>query len=178
VCPAGLQNHEEQKLEGDFSEMRRSLLTSIMFATLVPAASVWAAPDAVTPSNQYLSQINEQSYQIQVQADRLESYLRSGAHDWGNAAGYTNDMADSAQKLASLLDRYVAQPGITNDTRQQVDKMKIAVAELRTFVGNTFQNLDVRAMPLYLDGVFANTANIVDRGNLIRSAAQSLAGAN
>jgi hypothetical protein len=90
-------------------EMRRNFLSSIglssiMAAALLPAGSLWAAPDTGSPAAQYLNQIDEQTHQIQTQADRLEAYVRSGAHDWNSSAGYTYDMAEGAQKLLALLD--------------------------------------------------------------------------
>lgn len=158
--------------------MRRNLLSGIIAAALLPAASLWAAPDAAAPSTEYLNQINDQAFQIQTRADRLESYLRSGAHDAPSASGYTLDIAEGARKLAALLDQFVAQPGTTNDTRQQVERMKVAAAELGAFAGNAYQNLDSHAMALHLDAILANISNIMDRGNMLRATAQSLAGAN
>jgi hypothetical protein len=158
--------------------MRRNIFSSIIFATLVPAASVWAASNAAAPSAQYVNQITEQTYHIQTQADNLETYLRSGAHDRTSAAGYVQDMADSTQKLASLLERFVSQPGTTNDARQQVDKMKLAVAEMENFVGNAYRDLDSHAMALHLEDILASTENIEIRDTAIRSAAQNLTGSN
>lgn len=158
--------------------MRRNLLSGILAAALLPAASLWAAPNVVRPSTPYLNQIGEQAREIQFQADRLEGYLRSGAHDSRYAAGYTSDMAESTQKLAALLDELVSQPGTTNETRQQVDRMKVAVAELGAFVGNASQSLDSHAMALHLADIFASTANITDRGNMIRATVLNLSGAN
>ena len=156
--------------------MRRSLLSSIIAAALVPAASLWAAPNIAAPSGQLLNQISEQAYRIQSQADGLEAYLRSGAHEFSSAAAYTNDMADSAQKLAGLLDQFASQPGATNATRQQADKMKLALVELRAFIGNTVRELDSRAMPLHVEDALATTSGIAARGNSIRSAAEAQAG--
>jgi hypothetical protein len=157
--------------------MRRTLL-SIAAAALLPAASVWAAPEAAVPSADYLNQINDQAFQIQVQASRLEGYLRSGAHDAPYAAGYTLDIADGTRRLAVLLDQFVAQPGTTNDTRQQVERMKVAVTELGAFAGNGFQNIDSHAMGLHLDEILASVSNIMDRGNMLRATAHTLANAN
>lgn len=158
--------------------MRRNLLSGIVAAALLPAAllsnTLWAAPDVAPPSTQYLNQIGEQAFQIQVQADRLESYLRSGAHDAVSASGYAFEMAESAQKLATLLDAFVSQPGTTNVTRQQVERMKVALAEIDAFVGSASQDLDTHAMALHLNGILANISNIMDRGNMLRSAAQIL----
>lgn len=156
-------------------EMRRSLLSSIFVAALVPAASIWAAPNAAAPSNPYLSQIAEQTYQIQAKADGLERYTRSGAHDSVYAAGLAWDMAGSTQKLAGLLDQYVSQPGTTNETRQQVERMKVSVAELEAFVGNAAQNLDAPAMVLHTPDILASVLNIVDRGNMLRATTHILA---
>lgn len=158
--------------------MRRNLVWSAIAAALLPAASLWAAPDANIPSTQYLNQIGEQAFQIQVQAGRLESYLRSGAHDGPYAAGYTLDIAEGTRRIGALLDQFVAQPGVTNDTRQQVERMKVAVAELSAFAGSAYQSLDSRSMGLHLGEVLASVANIVDRGNMLRSGAHTLAGAN
>jgi hypothetical protein len=158
--------------------MRRNLLLGFLAAALLPAASLWAAPNTAAPSAQYLNQISEQARQIQAQADRLESYLRSGAQSATYAAGFTVDMAEGTQKLATLLDEYVAQPGTTNDTRQQVERMKVSVNELEAFVGNAAQNLDSHAMALHLDAILASLSNIMDRGNMVRAAALNLAGTN
>ena len=151
---------------------------AVLTAALIAAASAWAAPSAVAPSAPYLTQIGEQALQIQMQADRLESYLRSGAHDAGYASRFTVDMADGTVKLAALLDEFVAQPGTTNQTRQQVDRMKVAVAELGAFVGNASQNLDSKAMALHLEQILASISNIMDRGNSLRAAARDLTVAN
>jgi hypothetical protein len=158
--------------------MRRNLLSGILAAALLPAASLWAAPNAVAPSAQYSNQIAEQARQIQTQADRLESYLRSGAHSANAAAGYTADMAESTQKLATLLDAYVAQPGTTNDTRQQVERMRVSVNELDAFIGSASVNLDSHAMGLHLDSILASISNIMDRGNMVRAAALTLGTTN
>lgn len=157
--------------------MRRSLLSSIFVAALVPAASVWAAPNAAAPSNPYLSQITEQTYQIQARADRLERYTRSGAHDSVYASGLASDIAESTQKLAATLDQFVSQPGTTNETRQQVERMKVAVAEMEAFVGSAAQNLEAPSMTLRTRQVLDNVLNIVDRGNIVRASVQTLAGA-
>ncbi len=158
--------------------MRRNLLLSVMAAAVLPAGSLWAAPDAAAPSTQYLDRIGEQAFQIQVQADRLESYLRSGAHDAPHAAGYTLDIAEGTRRLAVLLDQFVAQPGTTNDTRRAVERMKVAVAELGAFAGNAYENLDSHAMGLHLGDILASVSNIMDRGNMLRASVHQLAGAN
>jgi hypothetical protein len=155
--------------------MRRNFLSSIFLPSIVPAAilaagSLRAAPTAA----QYLSEINEQTYQIQTQADSLERYVRSGAHDWSSSAAYTDDMAESAQKLLALLDQIAAQPGATNDTRLQVKKLKSMTDELIAFTSGARDDLDQHAMALYAYGVFANMANIEERCNMIRGAAQNL----
>ena len=174
--------HNRSAIKEIKREMRRNLLTGtltgLVAAVMIPATSLWAAPVAEPPSTQYLNQISEQALQIQTQADRLEGYLRSGAHDAGSASRYTTDMAGSTQKLATLLDAFVSQPGTTNQTRQQVDRMKVSVAELGAFVGNAYQGLDTRAMALHLDNILANISNIVDRGNALRAAVHTLASAN
>jgi hypothetical protein len=157
--------------------LSRIALSGVVGA-LLPAASLWAAPNPATPSAQYLTQINEQTRLIQTQADRLESYLRSGASSATYAAGFTNDMAEGTQKLAALLDEFVSQPGTTNDTRQQVERMKVAVNELEAFVTGASARLDSHAMALRVDSVLASITNIMDRGNLLRTAAQTLAGSN
>lgn len=154
--------------------MRRSLLSSIFVAALVPAASVWAAPNAAATSNLYLSQIAEQTYQIQSQADRLERYTRSGAHDAAYAAGLAWDMAGSTQKLVALLGQFVSQPGTNNETRRQIERMKVTVAELEAFVGSAAQNLDAPSMGLHSRQVLDNVSNIIDRGAALRATAQSL----
>ncbi len=163
--------------------MRRSFrssigLSSILAAALLPAGSLWAAPDIGSPAAQHLNQIDEQTYQIQTQADRLEAYVRSGAHDWNSSAGYTYDIADGAQKLLALLGQVAARPGATNDTRMQVEKMKMMTAELLAFAGDALDDLGTRALALHAENVFANTANIEARCNMIRSAAQNLRTAN
>jgi hypothetical protein len=65
--------------------MRRNLLSimplTVLAAALLPAGSLWAAANTSNPAAQHLNQINEQTYQIQAQADRLEAYVRSGSHD-------------------------------------------------------------------------------------------------
>jgi hypothetical protein len=150
--------------------MRRTFLSRILPTAILAAGSLWAAPNAA----QYLNEINEQTYQIQTQADGLERYVRSGAHDWNSSAAYTYDMAGNAQKLLALLDQVAAQPGATNDIRLQVKKMKSMTDELLAFASNALGDLDARALALHADGVFANTANIEERCNMIRSAAQNL----
>ena len=112
-----------------FREMRRNIFSSILPPRFLPAGSLWAAPNP-GPSDQYLNQITEQTYQIQTQADHLEAYVRSGAHDWTVPLAYAQTWRSGAQKLLTLLDQFVAQPGATNDTRQQVEKMKSMAVEL------------------------------------------------
>ena len=148
------------------------------FLITLTAAYMSAAPNTTAQSNQVLSQISEKAYQLQAQADTLEAYVRSGSHDWMSSAGYTNDISESTQKLASLIDQFVSQPGTTNETRQRVDKMKVAVAELRVFISNTVAQLDPHSVAIHADEVLANASNIEDRGSMIRAAAQNLAGTN
>jgi hypothetical protein len=160
-------------------EMRRNFLSSIRLSTIVaaallPAGSLWAAPNAGTSAH-YLTQIDQQTYQIQTQADRLEVYVRSGADEWTVNAGFAADMADGAQKLLALLDQVAAQPRATNDTRMQVEKMKVMTAEVMAFTGNAYRDLEARALPLHARDVLANTANIEALCNTIRGAAQTLA---
>jgi len=160
--------------------MRRNLLSSITLSTIMAAAllsagSLWAAPNFGNSATPYLNRINEQAYQIQTQADRLEAYVRSGSHDWSSSMVYTAGMAEGAQKLLALLDQVAAQPGITNDTRLQVEKMKSATAEVVAFTGNALGELDTRSMALHAENIFANTANIEALCNTIRSEAQSIA---
>jgi len=160
--------------------MRRNLLSSITLSTIVaaallPAGSVWAAPNFGNSATPYLNRINQQAYQIQAQADRLEANVRSGSHDWTSSTSYTADMAEGAQRLLALLDQVAAQPGITNDTRMQVEKMKSATAEVVAFTGNALGELDTRSMALHAENIFANTANIEALCNTIRSEAQSIA---
>ena len=88
------------------------------------------------------------------------------------------DMAEVTLKLSALLDQFVSQPGTTNDTRRQVERMKVSVNELEAFVGNASQNLDSHAMALHLDEILSSISNIIDRGNMLRAAAQNLAVAN
>jgi hypothetical protein len=160
--------------------MRRNFLFSIMpvtiiTAALLPAGSAWAAPNAGNSATHYLNQISDQAYQIETQADRLEAYLRSGAHDQVNSAGFTMDIAEGAQKLWVLLDQVAAQPGATNDTRMRVRKMKSMTSELMAFTGNAFNDVETQGLALHLNSVFANTANIEERCDIIRNAAQALA---
>ena len=150
--------------------MRRNFLSGILPAAILAAGSLWAAPNAA----QYLNEIGEQTYQIQTQADGLERYVRSGAHDWNSSAAYTYDMAEGAQKLLALLDQVAAQPGATNDTRLQVKKMKSMTEELIAFTSSALDDLDQHAMALHAYGVFANMANIEERCSMIRGAAQNL----
>lgn len=175
------QRGGETEIKEILREMRRNLFSSIfsgiVVAALVPA-SLWAAPNSVAPSNQILSQITEQTYQLQSQADRLERYLRSGAHDSVYASGLTFDMAEGTLKLATLLDEFVSQPGTVNETRQQVDRMKVTVAELEAFVGGAAQDLDAHSTALHLGNMLASVSNIMDRGNMLRTAARNLAVTN
>jgi len=154
--------------------MRRNLLSSIVAAALLPAGFLCAAPGAGSSPAQYLSQIDEQTYQIQTQADRLERFVRSGAHGGNDSAGYTYGMTEGAQKLLALLDQIAAQPSATNDTRLQVKKMKLMTAELMAFSGDAFDELETPALALHAENVVANTANIEARCNMIRGAAQDL----
>jgi hypothetical protein len=150
--------------------MRRDFFCCILPAAILAAGSLWAAPNA----GQYLNQIHEQTYQIQTRADGLERYVRSGGHDWNSSSAYAYDMAEGTQRLMALLDQVAAQPGATNDTRLQVKKMKSMAEELIAFSSGALGDLDVRTLALHTNSVFANTANIEDRCNLIRSAAQDL----
>ncbi len=158
--------------------MRRNLFSTILVAVLVPTASLWAAPNTPAPSNQILSQITEQTYQLQIQADHLERYLRSGAHDSAYASGLAFNMAEGTLKLSSLLDEFVSQPGTVNETRQQVDRMKVTVAELEAFISGAAQDLDARSTALHAGEMLASISNIMYRGNMLRTAARNLSSAN
>jgi hypothetical protein len=155
--------------------MRRNFLTSTVAAAVLAGGSAWAAPNAGNSTTHYLNQVNEQAYQIEAQADQLEAYVRSGAHDWVSSASYTSDMAEGTQKLWALLDKLAAQPGATNETRMRVEKMKTLTEELQAFTSNTALDLGPRALALRTQDVFANTSNIEERCDLLRSAAQDLA---
>jgi hypothetical protein len=153
--------------------MRRNLLCSIIAAALLPAGSLWAAPSL--GNSGYVNQIHEQVFQIQAGADGLEAYVRSGAHDWNSMAVYAADMAERGQKLLGLLDQIGAQPGATNDTRIQVEKMKSATAEMMAFAGNALGEMETRAIGLHAGNVFTDTGNIEALCNTIQRAAQGLA---
>src|SRR5579863_2966152 len=155
-------------------EMRRNLLSTIIAATLLPAGALWAAPNLGNSAAPYLNRINEEAYQIHARADRLDACVRSGARDCVNLTGYTAEMAEGAQKLLTLLDRVAAQPGATNDTRLQLEKMKNATAEVMAFTGNALGELETRATALHAGNVFADTANIEALCDTIRGAAQGL----
>jgi hypothetical protein len=150
-------------------------LPSIVAAALLPAGSLWAA--STNSAVQDLNQISDQTYQIQARADRLEAYLRSGAHDLVTAGVFINEIAGEAQKLSSLLDQVAAQPGATNDTRMQVKKMKNMTGELMAFAGDTLHSMDAHAMPLHVNDIFTDTTSIEEHCDMIRSAAQALANA-
>jgi hypothetical protein len=159
--------------------MRRNFLTgivpsTIMAAALLPAGSLWAAPTTGNSAAQYLNQIDQQTNQIQTDADNLESYVRSGADEWTINAGFASDMHEGARKLLALLDQVAAQPGATNDTRLQVEKMKSMASELMAFNGSAFRDLGPRTLALHAKDVLSYTANIEGICNMIRSAAQSL----
>ena len=160
--------------------MRRNILSSITLSTIGAAAllpaGLWAAPNASTSAH-YLTQVDQQTFQIQTQADRLEEYVRSGVDEWTINASLTADIADGAQKLSALLDQVAAQPGANNDTRMQVEKLKTLTAEVMAFSGSAYRDLETRAFPLYQRDVLINTVMIEERCNLIRSAAQTLANA-
>jgi hypothetical protein len=154
--------------------MRRNVLSGAVAAAILVAGPVWAAPNTGASAAQFLNQINVQTNRIQTHADRLEAYVRSGARDWNNSAAYAFDMAEEAQKLSTLLDLVAAQPGASNDTRRQVQKMKSMTDELMAFAGDTLGDLDSHTIALHRNNVFANTANIEVRCSMIRSAAQAL----
>jgi hypothetical protein len=152
--------------------MRRNFLFIVPGAILA-AGTLCAAPSSVS-SAQYLNQINEQTHQIEAQADGLERYVRSGARDVVNSTAYTVDMADDEQKLLVVLDQIAARPGATNDTRIQVEKLKTATVELMAFTGSALHDLESRALALHEQDVFANISNIEERCSAIRSAAETL----
>ena len=152
--------------------MRRNFLFIVPGAILA-AGTLCAAPNS-SPSTQYLNQINEQTHQIQAQADGLERYVRSGARDAVNSAAYTVDMAEDEQKLLAVLDQIAARPGASNDTRMQVEKLKTVTVELMAFTGSALNDLESRALALHQQDVFANISNIEERCSAIRSAAETL----
>jgi hypothetical protein len=154
--------------------MTRNILSGIIAAALLPAGSLWAAPNTVNSAAQYLNQVNEQAYQIQAQADRLDASVRSGSSDWITSASYTAEMSEGAKKLLVILDQVAVQPGATNDTRIQVEKMKNATAEVIAFASNALDELGPRALALHSGEVFTNTANIEALCGQIRSTAQNL----
>jgi hypothetical protein len=152
--------------------MKRNSLSSIIAAALLPVGSLWAVPN--NSATQYVNQINEQAYQIQTDAGRLETLVRSGADEWTVNAGCTAQMEEGTQKLVALLNQIAAQPGASNETRLQVEKMKSMAAELTAFTHNTYGELELRALPLHAKDVLANTASIEDLCAQIHSAAQSI----
>jgi hypothetical protein len=153
--------------------MRRNF-SFILPGAILAAGTLCAAPNPSISSAQYLNQINEQTYQIQAQADGLERYVRSGARDAVNSAAYTVDMAEDEQKLSAVLDQIAARPGATNDTRMQVEKLKTVTIELMSFTGSALHDLESRALALHEQDVFANISNIEERCSAIRSAAETL----
>jgi len=155
-------------------EMRRNILSSIIAAALLPAGSLWAAPNAGSPAAQLVNQINEQTSQIRNDADDLEQYVRSGADEWTINAGLAATMAENARTVISLLDQVAAQPGATNDTRLQVEKLKNMTEEVLAFDGNAYNELALRALALHARDVVADAGNIENLCNQIHNAAQNL----
>jgi hypothetical protein len=153
--------------------MRRNILPGIIAAALLPAGSLWAAPHA-NAAAQYLNQINEQTYQIQADAGLLEQYVRSGAVDWTINAGVTVDVAEGAQKLLRLLDQVAAQPGATNDTRLQMEKIRSLTSEVLAFDDNALSELEPRALALNARNVMVNATHMQELCNTIRGTVQSL----
>jgi hypothetical protein len=162
------------EIKGANREMRRNFLNTILAAALLPAGSLWAAPNFGSSAAPYLSQIHEQAYQIETQADRLEAFARSGGRDEKYSAGLTFDMEERAQKLLALFDQVAAQPGATNDTRMQVKKMKDAAAELMAFAANAFGELQTRAVAIHADNLVSDTGSIAELCDVIRSTAHNL----
>jgi hypothetical protein len=154
--------------------MRRNLLSIILPGAMLAAGTLCAAPNQSGSSAQYLSQITEQTNEIQAQADGLEGYVRAGGNDWANSTAYIFDLAQSEQKLLAVLDQIAAKPGATNETRIQVDKMKTIANELMVFTGTAQHDLDMRTLPLHQRDVFANMTNIENRCDSLRSSAEAL----
>lgn len=157
--------------------MKRSALYAFVTAALVPAASLWAGPTIVNSPNQFVNQIAYQTSHIQADADGIQGYVRSGAHDWMSTYTYANDMANSLRKLGSLVNEVSSQSSATSQSRQQGDKLKVEVAMLRAIIADTVKDLSPNAVSLHAGAVFAETTNIADRSNMIRDAAMSLVGA-
>ena len=162
--------------------MQRSLVCTILTAVAIPAASLWAAPPVPSTSGQYANQIAYEASRVQAAADGLEGYVRSGANG-RSALVYAQDMATSANKLASLADRVAAQQGLAGEARAQAEKMKVQAAGLRAMVAGTASELKPSAFSAETgiknaDTILADTANIENRSNALRNAAQSFSGVN
>jgi hypothetical protein len=88
-------------------------------------------------------------------------------------------MATSAKKLASLADKIAAQPGLAGEARAQAEKMRVQVAGLRAMVAGTASELTPAGVGAnHADTILADTANIENRSNTLRNAAQSFSGVN
>jgi hypothetical protein len=158
--------------------MQRSLMFTILTAVAIPAASLWAAPPAPSTSSQFANQIAYEAGRVQAAADGLEGYVRSGANG-RSALVYAQDMATSAKKLASLADKVTAQPGLAGEARAQAEKMKVQVAGLRAMVAGTASELTPAGVGANnADTILADAANIENRSNTLRNAAQSFSGVN
>lgn len=158
--------------------MKRSVFYTIITAALVPAASLLAAPSIETAPNQLRNRIADTTYQIQMEADGLQGYVRSGAHDRRSTYAYAYNLDQSLRKLNSLVDEVASQPGATNQARQRAGELKVEVVELKAVISDTVNELDPNTLALHANAVFADTSNIGDRGAMIRNTAEDLAGAN
>ena len=157
--------------------MQRTLVSVILSAVSIPAASLWAASPTVSNSNPFASQIADQAYQVQCAADSLQGYLLSGA-DGRSALVYARNMQVSAKKLASLVDKAAVQPGIAGEARAQAEKMKVQAAGLNAMVAGTVSELKPGRFAANTGAIVADTTNIENRSSTLRAAAQTLNGSN
>ena len=155
--------------------MKRSVLYATVTAVLMPAASLWAASPVPSSPNQPINQIAYQSYRIQAEADGLQGYVRSGAHDRLSTAAYAGQNGGYPAQ-ARLRSGSGGRSAGRNQrgARRQAEQLKLQVAALRAVVADTVKELKPNELALHAEAVFADTTNIASRGVMIRDAAMNL----
>jgi len=130
----------------------------------------------VGPAASDLSAIAREASDAKVQADQIESYLRSNSSpDWGWVASemdYLKEHVNKLQKSVAGFER--SEPVLTEAQCEQLERLKAGLATLTVFVNDTYQLIgDEQLMP-HRDALISNAKAMSVRADIIRNAARSI----
>ena len=131
---------------------------------------------AVGPAASELSVIAREASDVQMQADEIESYLRTNASPdrrWvASTMDYLKQDVQNLQKSVAGFER--SEPMLTEAQGEQLERLKAGLATLTVFVNNTYRLIgDGQLMP-HRDALISNAKAMSVRADIIRNAARSI----